>query len=105
MVQKLSAIRAALTEIETWADFNISSSSTGESLREWLEVVIDGCRVVMEALDRDVLPLMGDSVGSRFRQFFLDSDSSLKEHDNRLQSQMSVLQLVLSAAYWLVIII
>jgi hypothetical protein len=101
LVQKLSTIRAALTEIETWAEFNlISSRPTTESLRDWIKVAIDGCEAVIEALDRDVVPLIGDSVGSRLRQFFLDSNSALKEHDSRLQSQISVLQLLLTAAYW-----
>lgn len=100
LAQKLSTIRAALTEIETWAEFNLASSSPGESLIVWFRVAIDGCQVVMDALDQDISPLMEDSVRSRLRQFFLDTNSSLKEHDSRLQSQISVLQLLLTAAYW-----
>ncbi|KAF5134139.1 hypothetical protein E5D57_004771 [Metarhizium anisopliae] len=100
LAQKLSTIRAALTEIETWAEFSLRSNPRGESLSQWFKIAIDGCQAVMQALDQDILALVGDSVGSRLRQFFLDTNSSLKEHDARLQSQISALQLLLTAAYW-----
>ncbi|KID91246.1 ankyrin repeat protein [Metarhizium guizhouense ARSEF 977] len=99
LAQKLSTIRAALTEIETWAEFSLRSNPRGESLSQWFKIAIDGCQAVMQALDQDILALVGDSVGSRLRQFFLDTNSSLKEHDARLQSQISALQLLLTAAY------
>lgn len=105
LAQKLTTIRTALCEIETWAEFNVRSSPQGDSLYVWFRVAIDGCQAVMEALDQDILPLMGDSVGSRLRQFFLDTNSSLKEHDSRLQSQIAVLQLLLTAAYWQVFLL
>jgi hypothetical protein len=97
LVQKLSAVRAVLTEIEDWKNFSLESSPVGKSLSDGFDVAIDSCKTVMDALDREIVSLTGDSVASRLRQFFLDQ--SLKEYDIRLQSQISVLQLLLTAAY------
>jgi hypothetical protein len=100
LIAKLSTIRAALTQIKDWADFNASSSPKGEEMRDNLTVAMEGCQAIIEALDVDVASLVGDSVVSRLKQFFFDS--KIREHETRLESQITALQLLLSAAYWYV---
>lgn len=101
LIAKLSSVRAALAQIRDWAEFNASTSPNGEEMRESLGVAIEGCQVVVEALHNDVEGLgVGDSVVSRFKQLFLDS--TIREHEGRLDSQMTALQLLLNAAYWYV---
>lgn len=42
--------------------------------------------------------LLEDTIVSRLKQLFIDS--KIKEHEQRLDSQISALQVLLSAAYW-----
>ena len=69
-------------------------------MRDNLGVAMEGCQVIMEALDQDVTNLLGDSVVSRFRQLFFDS--AIKQHEDRLDSQIMALHLLVTAAYWYV---
>ncbi|UKZ78992.1 hypothetical protein TrVFT333_006743 [Trichoderma virens FT-333] len=95
----IGAVAACSDIIKTIVRITTNLSKVRSRCSEGGRVAIDGCQAVMDALDQDILPLMEDSVRSRLRQFFLDTNSSLKEHDARLQSQISVLQLLLTAAY------
>jgi len=95
---KLSTIRGALTQIKDWSDFSASSSPNGEELRENLGVALEGCQVIVEALDRDIAGLLGNTVASRLRQLF--RDTAIREHEGRLDSQITAFQLLISAAYW-----
>ncbi len=101
LIAKLSTVRAALAQVKDWAEFNASTSPNGEEMRDSLGVAMEGCQVIIEALDQDVAGLLGDSVMSRLKQLFIDS--SIKEHEDRLDSQISALQLLLNAAYWYVL--
>jgi hypothetical protein len=101
LIGKLSSIRAALIQIKDWAEFNASTSPNGEEMRDSLGIAIEGCQVIIEALGHDVERLgLGDSVVSRLKQLFFDS--TIREHEGRLDSQVTALQLLLNAAYWYV---
>jgi hypothetical protein len=100
LIGKLSTVRAALTQIKDWADFNVSTSPNGDEMQGNLGVAIEGCQVIIEALDHETTGLLGDSLMSRLKQFFFDS--TIKEYERRLVSQITALQLLLTAAYWLV---
>ena len=101
LIAKLSTVRAALAQVKDWAELNASTSPNGEEMRDSLGVAMEGCQVFIEALDQDVAGLLGDSVVSRLKQLFIDS--SIKEHEQRLDSQISALQVLLNAAYWYVL--
>ncbi|KAK3293875.1 uncharacterized protein B0H64DRAFT_174561 [Chaetomium fimeti] len=97
LIGKLSTLRAALAQIKDWVDFNASTSPNGEEMQGNLGVAIEGCQVIIEALDRETTSLLGDSLVSRLKQFFFDS--VIREYENRLASQITALQLLLTAAY------
>ncbi|KAK0666808.1 ankyrin repeat-containing domain protein [Cercophora samala] len=97
LIAKLSTVRAALAQVKDWAELNASTSPNGEEMRDNLGVAMEGCQVFIEALDQDVAGLLGDSVVTRLKQLFIDS--TIKEHEQRLDSQISALQVLLNAAY------
>jgi hypothetical protein len=100
LIAKLSTIRAALTQIKDWSDYNAASSPQGEDMKDNLHIAMEGCQVIMEALDVDIASLLGDSMVSRLRQFFFDS--KLRDYEDRLESQISAPNLLITAAYWCV---
>jgi hypothetical protein len=97
LIIRLSTIRAALTQIKDWSEFGASSAS-GEELRESLDVAMEGCQVIVEALDQDITSLLGDSVAARLRHLF--DESRIRDHERRLDSQIAALQLLVNAAHW-----
>jgi len=103
LIAKLSTIRAALAQVKDWAEFNATTSPNGEEMRDSLAVAMEGCHVIIEALDQDVAGLLGDSVVSRLKQLFIES--TIKDHEGRLDSQITALQLLLNAAYWYVLLL
>jgi hypothetical protein len=100
LIAKLSTVRAALAQVKDWAELNASTSPNGDEMRDSLGVAMEGCLIFVEALDQDVAGLLADSVVSRLKQLFIDS--SIKEHEQRLDSQILALQFLLNAAYWYV---
>lgn len=97
LIAKLSTVRSALAQVKDWAELNASTSPNGDEMRDSLGVAMEGCQVFIEALDQDVAGLLGDSVVSRLKQLFIDS--TIKEHEQRLDSQILALQVLLNAAY------
>ncbi|KAL4899246.1 hypothetical protein BDW74DRAFT_117311 [Aspergillus multicolor] len=99
--QQLRTIKAAITHLEVW---------TSARLREYpaeysrsLEVALDGCRTVMEALSNEVHVLtQGASpnevaVGFRTRIRVLWREDTMRGHQERLHSQVVALQLLVQA--------
>lgn len=72
-----------------------------------LHVSLDGCKVAMTVLAEEVAALTGTSASNpefklRFstRAKYAWSESSMKEHQDRLHAQVAALQLLLQAAQW-----
>lgn len=100
LIAKLSTVRAALAQIKDWADFNASTSPGGAEMVENLRAAMGACQAIIEMLDSEVTLLLNETRVPRLRQLF--SESTMKEYESRLNSQVAALQLLLTAAYWCV---
>jgi hypothetical protein len=79
------------------------TSPKGKEICDNLNVAMEGCQGIIDALDHDVAGLVGHSgsIVSRVKQLFLES--TIKDHEERLDSQIAALQLLLTAASWCVL--
>ncbi|KAK4447932.1 hypothetical protein QBC34DRAFT_466496 [Podospora aff. communis PSN243] len=96
LIAKLSTIRVGLDQIKHWSDFSAPLGQHGEDMRNNLGIAMEGCRVVIEALDQDVIGMLSHSTRSRLRQVIFSS--AIREHEQRLDSQITALQLLMGAA-------
>ncbi|KAL6229695.1 hypothetical protein BDW75DRAFT_90552 [Aspergillus navahoensis] len=102
--QQLRTIRAAITQLEDWARVR-RRESPAEYSRS-LDVALDGCHTVMEALSDEVLVLtQGASsnetgIGFRTRIRMLWREDVMRGHQERLHSQIVALQLLVQACQW-----
>ncbi|KAL4871989.1 ankyrin repeat-containing domain protein [Aspergillus spectabilis] len=99
--QQLRTIRAAITQLEDWTRARLRDSPA--EYNRSLDVAVDGCRTVMEALSEEVQVLtQGVSsnetgIGFRARIRVVWREDVMKGHQERLHSQVIALQLLVQA--------
>ncbi|KAL3455696.1 hypothetical protein BJX64DRAFT_57974 [Aspergillus heterothallicus] len=99
---QLTTIRAAVNHLEDWTKVRIRESPAAEYSRS-LDVALDGCRTVLEALSEEILVLtQGASsnetgVGFRTRLRVVWREDVMRGHQDRLHSQVIALQLLVQA--------
>lgn len=100
LISELSTVKAAVTQIEDWARFN-GNGQIQEDVAEAIKVSIEGCKDSMDLLADEVAGLVGDPdrAGAEFlmRAKTVWNDSSMKDHQQRLHTQIGALQLLLQA--------
>lgn len=101
LLAELSAIKAALVQVEDWANYNSTNAPVNENLANGFSESLEGCQLAMELLGEEVTRLAAgfanseDDFGARIRTVW--NESSMKDHQQRLHGQISALQLLLQA--------
>ncbi|KAL9624189.1 MAG: hypothetical protein Q9204_007890, partial [Flavoplaca sp. TL-2023a] len=95
LVQELSTIKSALSQINDWAHFLDDNHNQAE-LKDALQVALDGVELAMGALAEEVHALVHDTSTSanldlsfRGKTKFAWNEQNMKEHENRLRAQFS----------------
>lgn len=111
LIGQLSTIRAAVSQVHDWAQYNSNDSPKEEEYLKGLGVALDGCHAAMEVLDEEIKDLVlgvaanGDSNKPLSLSFLTKakviwSEDIIKTHRDRLHSQVQALQLLLQAGQW-----
>jgi ankyrin repeat protein len=96
LVAELLAVKAAVSQIEDWAKYNSAESVMPSELVEAFKVSFEACHLAMEILAEEVAALVS-------RNPFLTkakvawNEALMREHADRLRSQVSALQLLVHA--------
>lgn len=103
LIRQLMAIKAALRQIQDWIELSLSSSLRERDMVEAFNTSLEGCKEAMEAMGEEVTRLVqaalaGDKRSMRVR--YVWNEESMKDHQDRLDSQVQALQLLLSAVQW-----
>ncbi|KAL4914262.1 ankyrin repeat-containing domain protein [Aspergillus aurantiobrunneus] len=102
--QQLGTIRAAVAQLEHWTRTRLRDSPA--EYNRSLDVALDGCRTVTEALSDEVQVLtQGASssetgIGFRARMRVVWREDAMRGHQERLHSQVVALQLLVQACQW-----
>ena len=104
-ITQLTAIRVAINLIQEWGREDLVEAPNQPELVDQLETTIDGCREAMGALAEDVANVVRGTAAQRTMPFdartrYLWNEGIMKEHQNRLQSQVMVLQFLVIAVQW-----
>lgn len=103
LMRQLMAIKASLSQIQDWTELNLSRSPRERELVEAFNISFDGCKEAMNAMADEVAVLAQDALaGDRrlMRARYVWNEESMKDHQERLDSQVQALQLLLSAVQW-----
>lgn len=110
LIGQLSTIRAAISQVHDWAQYNSNDSPKEEEYLRGLGVALDGCHAAMEVLDEEIKDLVtgvaanGDSkplpLSFLAKAKVVWSEDIIKTHRDRLHSQVQALQLLLQAGQW-----
>ena len=101
LIVELNTIKAALIQIQDWAQYSFAGSPTQKELLEGFEVSLEGCKMAMDVLAEEVARLVSKNPFIQRTQYAWNA-AGMKEHQDRLRSQIAALQLLLQAAHWLV---
>jgi len=106
LITHLSTIKAALNLIHDWAENDLVVSPTQSEFVDVLDVAINGCKETMEALAEEVTNLVGSSaaekIGFRTRTKYVWNQGTMMGYQDRLQSQVTALQFLVTAVQRLV---
>lgn len=92
LIRQLSTLKAALNQICEWITSSPVAVPQHEQLVLDLTVSIEGCKVLVSALD--------DRINSLDRTQFLWEENGTTDYLNHLSNQISVLNLLLTALQW-----
>jgi len=101
LLAELSAVKAALVQVEDWANYNSTNGPVQEELAIGFSDSLEGCQLAMDLLGEEVTRLATcfanseDDFGARMRTVW--NESSMKDHQQRLHGQIAALQLLLQA--------
>lgn len=110
LITHLSTIKAALNLIHDWAENDLVVSPTQSEFVDVLDVAIGGCRETMDALAEEVANLVGSSAatsdaekfGFKTRTRYVWNEGTMMGYQDRLQSQVTALQFLVTAVQRLV---
>lgn len=101
LMSELTAVKAAIIQIEDWVRFSSRNKPVPADLGPALEISLEGCKTAMDVLAAEVQNVLDDlsPEGPRFqfRARYVWNESTMKEHQLRLHTQVSALQLLLQA--------
>lgn len=110
LIAELSTIRAAVSQLRDWAEWNSNDSPKESEYMNGLEVALEGCQAAMDVLAEEIRILVaglaprGDptafSLGFMARARAVWSEDTMKTHQDRLHSQVQALNLLLQASHW-----
>ena len=110
LIAELSTIRAAVSQLRDWAEWNSSDSPKETEYMKALEVAFEGCQTAMEVLAEEVQELVAGltprsdpasfSLGFMARARAVWSEDTMRTHQDRLHAQVQALNLLLQASHW-----
>jgi hypothetical protein len=110
LIAELSTIRAAVSQLRDWAEWNSSDSPKETEYMIGLEVALEGCHAAMEVLAEEITELVAGSATrsdpASFSLAFMAkakvvwSEDIMKIHQDRLHAQVQALNLLLQASHW-----
>ncbi|KAJ5180317.1 hypothetical protein N7492_003527 [Penicillium capsulatum] len=102
LIQELNCIGTALASLREWIRLNSSTHPQSEEYNSDLAVALEGCRVVMDVVSRDVSDLVQSThedqlavTGLRVRMRIVWNQETMKGHQEKLRAQVVALQLLL----------
>ena len=101
LIVELNTVKAALIQIQDWAQYSFAGSPTQKELLEGFQVSLEGCKIAMDVLAEEVARLISKNPFIQRTQYAWNA-VRMKDHQDRLRSQVAALQLLLQAAHWLV---
>ena len=101
LIVELTTVKAALVQIQDWARYSFAGSPAQKELLEGFEVSLEGCRIAMDVLAEEVARLVSKNPFIQRTQYAWNA-VGMKDHQDRLRTQVAALQLLLQAAHWLV---
>jgi Fungal N-terminal domain of STAND proteins len=110
LVEELSSLGVALTQIQSWAERVRADGHTREGVVCGLNNTLKGCKAAMDDLARSISPLEKDvslsGGGIRAKRIkYVWKEADIKDHQARLQSLKISLILSLFAAQWSVFLL
>jgi hypothetical protein len=110
LIGELSTIRAAVSQLRDWAQWNANDSPKEEEYMKGLQVALEGCQTAMEVLAEEIKDLAAGAITTNdpatFNLGFIVkakvvwSEDTMKIHQDRLHAQVQALYLLLQAAQW-----
>ena len=101
LIRELSTIKAALVQIEDFAAYSLQGPLQ-EELAEAFRVSLQGCKECLDLMADEVAELIDESnalgAGLLMRAKYVWNESTMRDHQQRLHTQISALQLLLQAA-------
>lgn len=102
LIAELTSIKAAVVLIEDWSRYNRKKSVLDQELATAFEISFEGCKVAMDILATDIDGITEVASRNPFfaRAKFTWNDVAMKDHADRLRSQVAALQLLVQAVHW-----
>ena len=106
LISELSAVKAAVTQIEDWAKYNFPNCPLQADLGPAFQDSLEGCKIAMGVLSQEVESMLEgmspEETGFRFRAQYVWNESIMREHQQRLHTQVGALQLLIQVVQMLV---
>ncbi|KAK2748621.1 hypothetical protein FQN55_004174 [Onygenales sp. PD_40] len=106
LIRELSTVKAAITQLHELAQYNANGIPEHPEYIDGLDVAVEGCTAVMDVLSEEVahLGLLTEGepsrpLGLRDRMRVAWSENIMRDHHQRLHSQVLALQLLLQACH------
>ena len=109
LINQLSTIKASVSQIRDWAEFNSDDSPRVPELMHGLRVALEGCQAAIDLLSQQVKDLSIDPTpldslpsqrGINNGAKITWNDATMKEHQGRLSGQILALQVLITASQW-----
>lgn len=111
LISELSTIKSAIAQLHDWAEYNSEGSPKNKEYIHGLDVALDGVQAVMDILSEEVasmtkgftsevLPTL--QLGFKAKVRVVWNEDLMRDHHQRLHSQVLALQLLLQACQWCV---
>lgn len=109
LINQLSTIKAAVSQIHDWAEFNSDDSPKGPEFMHGLNIALEGCQALMHRLSEEVKGLTSlqrplDLLSGRhglMDEGKADWNDATMKHQSMLFGQVqALLQLLLTAGQW-----
>lgn len=110
LIGELSTIRAAVSQLRDWAQWNANDSPKEEEYMSGLQVALEGCQTAMEVLAEEIKDLAAGAtttsdpetfnLGFMVKAKVVWNEDTMKIHQDRLHAQVQALNLLLQAAQW-----
>jgi hypothetical protein len=109
LISQLSTIKAAVSQIHDWAEFNSDNSPQGTEFIQGLKIALEGCLAAVDLLSKEVKNLTVTSTpldslpsqsGIEVQTGNVWDDVAMREHQSMLSGQAQAWQLLLAASQW-----